>query len=124
MPRKRIADLTPILTEEQRSLIRMGWRAPGKYAEGEFEAEHAQRIADRAERAGLPVNPRPMLDSTDTWLSRYARDMRELRRALKVSKRAAAAKEVKLTVGQPAEDGGPTAATVGDALPVEPVPAG
>jgi len=83
----------PLLTEEQRSLIRMGWRAPGTPAEGEMEREHAQRIADRSERTGLPINPRKLLFSSDTWLSR-----------LKVAERRARVKKPQLTSGQPLED--------------------
>jgi len=102
MPRRPRA--IPILSEEQRSLIRMGWRAPGKYIEGEMEREHEQRIADRSAATGLPINTRPLLRSTDTWLSRYRRDMRTLRRLSKVSQRAPAVEESQLTGGQPLED--------------------
>ena len=97
MPRRPRA--IPILTEEQRSAIRMGWRSPGKYAEGEMEREHDQRIADRSAVTGLPINSRPLLNSTDTWLSRYRKDMRTLQRLSKVPQRAPAVEEPQLTSG-------------------------
>jgi hypothetical protein len=104
MPRKRIADLTPILTEAQRQAIRDGYRAPGLVSQEELDREvqaHNLRIVKRAEEAGLEINPRDLLGSTDTWLSR-----------LKVAERAVRVKKPKLVSREPLEDG-PTTSRAG-----------
>jgi hypothetical protein len=56
----------PILTEAQREAIRRGDYPSLKALRGPLEREHdkkahEQRIAERAEKAGLPINPRPTL---------------------------------------------------------------
>jgi hypothetical protein len=105
----------PILTEEQRSAIRMGWRAGQDWAPGEWEAEHAQRIRDRAERTGLPINKRAILMEVEKVPPGENRHPGARRwGASKVSKGAAGVEQTEFGGGEGPEDDAPATGAVGE----------
>ena len=89
----------PILTEEQREGIRRGWKMQGDYYPGEWEREHAERIARRATALDLPINHRPSL--------------------LEVAQRPAGPEQSQILVRVPPEDAGPAPGTAFEPFPEE-----